>query len=52
MYEANDFKVTQTKKPIFRLAFDLVAGEPQISNFIEGYEMVVELWLFMNRDRD
>jgi hypothetical protein len=30
----------------------LVAGEPQISNFIEGYEMVVELWLFMNRDRD
>ncbi len=26
MYEANDFKVTQTKKPIFRLAFDLVAG--------------------------
>jgi hypothetical protein len=27
----------------------LVAGEPQISNFLEGYEMVVELWLFMNR---
>jgi hypothetical protein len=27
----------------------LVAGEPQISNFLEGYELVVELWLFMNR---
>lgn len=27
----------------------LVAGEPQISNFLEGYEMVVELWLYMNR---
>jgi hypothetical protein len=26
-----------------------VAGEPQISNFLEGYEMVVELWLYMNR---
>lgn len=29
----------------------LVAGEPQISNFIEGYEMVVELWLFMTRNK-
>jgi hypothetical protein len=27
----------------------LVAGEPQISNFFEGYEMVVELWMYMNR---
>ena len=27
----------------------LVAGEPQISNFIEGYEMVVDLYKYMNR---
>jgi hypothetical protein len=40
------------KKPVEFDWLFLVAGEPQISNFIEGYEMVVELWLFMNRDRD
>jgi hypothetical protein len=27
----------------------LVAVEPQISNFIEGYEMVVDLYKYMNR---
>ncbi len=29
--------------------FFLVAGEPQISNFFEGYEMVVDLWKYLNR---
>ena len=29
--------------------FFLVAGEPQISNFLEGYEMVVDLWKYLNR---
>ena len=27
----------------------LVAGESQISNVLEGYEMVVELWKYLNR---
>jgi hypothetical protein len=39
----------KTKKPIISDWLFLVAGEPQISNFLEGYELVVELWLFMNR---
>jgi hypothetical protein len=26
----------------------LVAGKDQISNFVEGYELVVELWMYMN----
>jgi hypothetical protein len=30
----------------------LVAGEPQISNFLEGYELVVDLWKYMNRRDD
>jgi hypothetical protein len=30
----------------------LVAGKDQISNFLEGYEKVVELWLYMNRRGD
>ena len=37
------------KKPIISDWLFLVAGEPQISNFLEGFEMVVELWMFMNR---
>jgi hypothetical protein len=37
------------KKPVISDWLFLVAGEPQISNFLEGYEMVVELWLYMNR---
>jgi hypothetical protein len=32
--------------------FFLVAGDQAISNFLEGYELVVELWLFMNRNQD
>jgi hypothetical protein len=39
----------ETKKPVEFDWLFLVAGEPQISNFLEGYEMVVELWLYMNR---
>jgi len=27
----------------------LVAGDQAISNFLEGYELVVELWKYMNR---
>jgi len=27
----------------------LVAGKDQISNFVEGYELVVDLWKYMNR---
>jgi hypothetical protein len=43
-------EVKKKKRYHFRNAlFFLVAGEPQISNFLEGYEMVVELWLYMNR---
>ena len=30
----------------------LVAGEQQISNFLEGYELVVDLWKYMNRRDD
>jgi hypothetical protein len=26
-----------------------VAGEPQISNFLEGYELVVDLWKYLNK---
>jgi hypothetical protein len=29
-----------------------VAGKDQISNFLEGYEFLVELWLFVKRDQD
>jgi len=32
--------------------FLFVAGDQAISNFLEGYEMVVELWKFMNRRDD
>jgi hypothetical protein len=27
----------------------LVAGDQAISNFLEGYEWVVDLWEYMNR---
>jgi hypothetical protein len=30
----------------------LVAGKDQISNFLEGYELVVELWLFVKREQE
>jgi hypothetical protein len=42
----------KSKKPVKFDWLFLVAGEPQISNFLEGYELVVELWLFMNRNQD
>jgi hypothetical protein len=29
--------------------FSMVAGEPQISNFLEGYELVVDLWKYLNK---
>ena len=40
----------KTKKVTISDDFSLlVAGEPQISNFLEGYEMVVDLWKYLNR---
>jgi hypothetical protein len=30
----------------------LVAGDQAISNFLEGYELVVDLWKYMNRQDD
>jgi hypothetical protein len=27
-------------------------GDQAISNFLEGYELVVDLWLFMNSSKD
>ena len=30
----------------------LVAGDQAISNFLEGYELVVDLWKYMNRRDD
>jgi hypothetical protein len=32
--------------------FLLVAGDQAISNFLEGYELVVDLWKYMNRQDD
>jgi hypothetical protein len=40
------------KMPIVSDWFFLVAGKDQISNFLEGYELVVELWVFMSRRDD
>ena len=39
----------ENKKPESFDSGFLVAGEPQISNFLEGYEMVVDLWKYLNR---
>ena len=33
-------------------AFLNVAGDQAISNFLEGYELVVDLWKYMNRRDD
>jgi hypothetical protein len=30
----------------------LVAGDQAISNFLEGYEFVVDLWKYMNKRED
>jgi hypothetical protein len=41
------------KKPFsFAERFPLVAGDQAISNFLEGYELVVDLWKYMNRRDD
>ena len=39
----------KTKNPNLSTRVFLVAGEPQISKFLEGYEMVVDLWKYLNR---
>jgi|688.fasta_scaffold09068_8 hypothetical protein len=39
----------KTKNPNLSTRVFLVAGEPQFSNFIEGHEMVVDLYKYMNR---
>ena len=39
----------KTKNPSLMTRVFLVAGEPQISNFLEGYEMGVDLWKYLNR---
>ena len=42
--------VSSNKKVVTADDFSiLVAGEPQISKFLEGYEMVVDLWKYLNR---
>lgn len=41
-----------TKKANLSIGFFLVAGDKTISNFLEGYEMVVDLWKYMNRRDD
>jgi hypothetical protein len=46
LYESSKKKLSQ-KTQVF-----LVAGEPQISIFLEGYELVVDLWKYMNRRDD
>jgi hypothetical protein len=38
-----------TKKANRKIGFFLVAGDKTISNFLEGYELVVDLWKYMNR---
>ena len=49
----NESEVKKKKRYHFRNAlFFLVAGKPQISNFLEGYEMVVDLYKYMNRSPD
>jgi hypothetical protein len=40
------------KKPVISDWLFLVAGDQAISNFLEGYELVVDLWKYMNRRDD
>jgi hypothetical protein len=42
----------QKKSPFLVTFFVLVAGDQAISNFLEGYELVVDLWKYMNRQDD
>jgi hypothetical protein len=46
----NTNKLTQKKRPN-KLGLN-VAGDQAISNFLEGYELVVDLWKYMNRRDD
>jgi len=46
--KVNFQRFLKQKKPVEFDWLFLVAGKAQISNFLEGYELVVELWLFMN----
>jgi len=39
----------ETKNPQISLRASLVAGDQAISNFLEGYELVVDLWKYLNR---
>jgi hypothetical protein len=43
---------TKQKPLSFAKGFLLVAGDQAISNFLEGYELVVDLWKYMNRRDD
>jgi hypothetical protein len=38
-----------TKKANRKIGFFFVAGEPQISGFLEGFEIVIDLYKYMNR---
>jgi hypothetical protein len=45
----------EKQKPLIFLGvfvLSLVAGDQAISNFLEGYELVVDLWKYMNRRDD
>ena len=44
----NKYKKSQSSAAADDWLF-LVAGEPQISNFLEGYELVVDLWKYLNK---
>jgi hypothetical protein len=47
--KVNFQRFLKRKKPVEFDWLFLVAGTDQISNFLEGYELVVELWMYMNR---
>jgi hypothetical protein len=40
------------KKPVEFDWLFLVAGTDLISNFLEGYELVVDLWMLVKREQD
>jgi hypothetical protein len=45
--------LNKTKKANLSTGFLLlVAGDQTISDFLEGYEIVVDLWKYMNRRDD
>ncbi len=51
-FECKHSTLFSSKKPIVSDWLFLVAGKDQIPNFLEGYELVVELWMYMNRQDD